>query len=87
MNARPVNFAVDDLAAGIRFYSALFASAPSVLKPDCAKWTLDAPRVSFTIFTSDASCSTTPSRSLPAPGSKSASHSCSSPPGRKTHAA
>jgi hypothetical protein len=54
MNARPVNFAVDDLAAGIRFYSAMFASAPSVLKPDCAKWTLDAPRVSFTLFMSDA---------------------------------
>ena len=49
MNARHVNFAVDDLAAGIRFYSAMFASAPAVLKPDCAKWTLDASRVSVTI--------------------------------------
>lgn len=55
MNARQVNFPVHDLAAAIRFYSAMFASAPAVLKPDCAKWTFDEPRVSFTIFTSDAS--------------------------------
>lgn len=55
MSARQVNFPVHDLAAAIRFYSAMFASAPVVLKPDCAKWTLNAPRVSFTIFTSDAS--------------------------------
>lgn len=55
MNARHVNFPVHDLAAEIRFYSAIFASAPAVLKPDCVKWTLNAPRVSFTIFTSDAS--------------------------------
>jgi len=53
MNARQVNFAVDDLAAGIRFYSAMFASAPAVLKPDCAKWTLNAPRVNLTIFVRD----------------------------------
>ena len=61
MNARHVNFPVDDLAAAIRFYSAMFASAPAVLKPDCAKWTLNAPRVSFTIFTSRASRCATPS--------------------------
>lgn len=61
MNARHVNFAVDDLAAGIRFYSAMFASAPAVLKPDCAKWTLDAPRVSVTIFTSGTSRCAAPS--------------------------
>lgn len=54
MNARQVNFPVHDLAAAIRFYSAMFASVPAVLKPDCAKWTLNAPRVNFTIFTSDA---------------------------------
>lgn len=55
MNARQVNFPVHDLAAAIRFYSAMFASAPAVLKPDCAKWTLKEPRLSFRIFTSDAS--------------------------------
>lgn len=54
MTARQVHFPVHDLAAAIHFYSAMFASAPAVLKPDCAKWTLNAPRVSFTIFTSDA---------------------------------
>jgi len=61
MNSLQVNFAVDDLAAGIRFYSAMFASAPAVLKPDCAKWTLNAPRVSFTIFISETSRCSTPS--------------------------
>jgi hypothetical protein len=55
MSARQVNFPVHDLAAATRFYSAMFASAPAVLKPDCAKWTLNVPRVSLTIFTSDAS--------------------------------
>ena len=49
MNPLQVNFAVHDLAAGVRFYSAMFASAPAVLKPDCAKWVLNDPRVSFTI--------------------------------------
>jgi len=50
MNPVQVNFAVHDLAAGVRFYSAMFASGPAVLKPDCAKWMLNDPRVSFTIF-------------------------------------
>lgn len=44
-----VHVAVDDLAAGIRFYSALFASEPTVRKPDYAKWMLDDPRVNFAI--------------------------------------
>jgi hypothetical protein len=61
MNPLQVNFAVDDLAAGIRFYSAMFASAPAMLKPDCAKWTLNAPSVSFTIFISETSRCATPS--------------------------
>ncbi|MFZ3259840.1 MAG: hypothetical protein WA135_03100, partial [Thiobacillus sp.] len=60
MTARQVHFPVHDLAAAIRFYSAMFASAPAVLKPDCAEWTLHAPRVHFTIFTSDASRCATP---------------------------
>jgi hypothetical protein len=55
MNPLQVNFAVHDLAAGVRFYSAMFASGPAVLKPDCAKWMLNDPRVSFTIFVRDAS--------------------------------
>lgn len=79
MNPLHVNFAVDDLAAGVRFYSAMFASAPAVLKPDCAKWTLDDPRVSFTIFTSDASRCATPSGPdwlLPCVGSPRKSAGC-----------
>lgn len=44
-----VHLAVKDLAASIRFYSALFASEPTVEKPDYAKWMLDDPRVNFAI--------------------------------------
>ena len=34
MKRMHVHVAVDDLAASINFYSALFAAAPSVVKPD-----------------------------------------------------
>lgn len=44
-----VHVAVDDLDRSIGFYSALFASEPSVTKPDYAKWMLDDPRVNFAI--------------------------------------
>jgi len=44
-----VHVAVDDLEAGVRFYSALFAHQPSVLKDDYAKWSLEDPRVNFAI--------------------------------------
>jgi catechol 2,3-dioxygenase-like lactoylglutathione lyase family enzyme len=44
-----VHVAVDDLPASIRFYAALFASEPTVVKPDYAKWMLDDPRVNFAI--------------------------------------
>lgn len=40
---------VDALAASIEFYSVLFGSEPSVVKPDYAKWMLDDPRVNFAI--------------------------------------
>ncbi len=46
-----VHLTVADLAAGIRFYSTLFATAPSVAKDDYAKWMLDDPRVNFAIST------------------------------------
>ncbi len=46
-----VHVAVSDLAQSVGFYSALFASQPSVLKPDYAKWMLDDPRVNFAIST------------------------------------
>jgi len=46
-----VHVSVDDLAESIRFYSTLFASPPTVTKPDYAKWMLDDPRVNFAIST------------------------------------
>ena len=49
-----VNVAVPDLAAGIRFCSALFGADPSVRKDDYAKWMLDDPRVNFSISLTDA---------------------------------
>lgn len=44
-----VHVAVDDVPSSIRFYSALFATEPSVHKHDYAKWMLDDPRVNFAI--------------------------------------
>jgi hypothetical protein len=44
-----VHIAVDSLEESIRFYSALFATQPTVAKPDYAKWALDDPRVNFAI--------------------------------------
>lgn len=44
-----VHIAVDNLTDNIRFYSALFAAEPSVVKSDYAKWMLDDPRVNFAI--------------------------------------
>lgn len=44
-----VHVAVDDLAANIRFYSAVFGCGPTVQHADYAKWMLDDPRVNFAI--------------------------------------
>jgi len=46
-----VHVGVHDLQQSIRFYSALFAAQPTVLKDDYAKWQLDDPRVNFAIST------------------------------------
>jgi len=48
-----VHVSVQDLNASIRFYSQLFAAAPSVRKDDYAKWMLDDPRVNFAISSRD----------------------------------
>jgi hypothetical protein len=45
---------VHDIQQSVRFYSALFAAQPSVLKDDYAKWMLDDPRVNFAISTRSA---------------------------------
>ena len=44
-----VHVAVQDLAASIRFYSSVFGTEPSVMKPDYAKWMLEDPRINFAI--------------------------------------
>jgi len=44
-----IHVAVDDLERAIAFYTAVFAAAPAVAKPDYAKWMLDDPRVNFAI--------------------------------------
>ena len=44
-----VHVGVDDLDRSIHFYSTLFGSEPSVVKPDYAKWMLDDPSVNFAI--------------------------------------
>src|SRR5512134_3874188 len=46
-----VHVGVHDLQQSVRFYSALFAAEPTVLKHDYAKWQLDDPRVNFAIST------------------------------------
>lgn len=48
-----VHVNVTDLETSIGFYSTLFGSAPSVRKPDYAKWMLDDPRVNFAISQRD----------------------------------
>jgi catechol 2,3-dioxygenase-like lactoylglutathione lyase family enzyme len=44
-----VHVAVADLDRSIAFYSTLFGAAPTVAKPDYARWMLDDPRVNFAI--------------------------------------
>jgi len=51
MKRMHVHVAVADLKHSIGFYSALFATQPSVVKTDYAKWMLDDPRVNFAIST------------------------------------
>jgi catechol 2,3-dioxygenase-like lactoylglutathione lyase family enzyme len=42
MKRMHVHIGVEDLDRSINFYSALFAAQPTVVKPDYAKWILDA---------------------------------------------
>lgn len=44
-----VHVGVEDIDRSISFYSTLFGAAPSVAKPDYAKWMLEDPRVNFAI--------------------------------------
>jgi catechol 2,3-dioxygenase-like lactoylglutathione lyase family enzyme len=49
MSRMHIHISVTDLAQNIRFYSTLFGTAPTVSKPDYAKWELDDPAVNFAI--------------------------------------
>jgi catechol 2,3-dioxygenase-like lactoylglutathione lyase family enzyme len=51
MKRMHIHISVTDLAHNIRFYSALFAAEPTVVKDDYAKWMLDDPRINFAIST------------------------------------
>jgi predicted enzyme related to lactoylglutathione lyase len=44
-----VHLSVNDIAQSVGFYSTLFGHAPSVQKPDYAKWMLEDPRINFAI--------------------------------------
>lgn len=44
-----VHILVDNLDQSLKFYSTLFGQAPTVAKPDYAKWMLEDPRVNFAI--------------------------------------
>jgi predicted enzyme related to lactoylglutathione lyase len=46
-----IHMSVENLPQSIGFYSALFASQPTVVKSDYAKWMLDDPRVNFAVST------------------------------------
>src|SRR5271170_752774 len=46
-----VHVSVQDIAASIRFYRALFGAEPTVTKTDYAKWILEDPRINFAIST------------------------------------
>ena len=50
-----VNLNVTDLQESVDFYNTLFATEPTVLKNDYAKWMLDDPRINFSISQSDRS--------------------------------
>jgi hypothetical protein len=51
MKRMHVHVGVEDLHHSVRFYSALFATQPCVVKTDYAKWMLEDPPVNFAIST------------------------------------
>jgi catechol 2,3-dioxygenase-like lactoylglutathione lyase family enzyme len=44
-----IHVGVSDLEQSVQFYSTLFATEPTVLQGDYAKWMLDDPRINFAI--------------------------------------
>lgn len=53
-----VHVAVRDIDESIRFYSKVFGTGPTVLKPDYAKWMIEDPRINFAISSCAAGRST-----------------------------
>lgn len=51
MKRMHLHIGVKTIEKSVRFYSALFGTAPVKLKPDYAKWMLDDPRINFAIST------------------------------------
>lgn len=51
MKRMHIHVGVKSLDQSIKFYSALFGSAPTKTKPDYAKWMLEDPRLNFAIST------------------------------------
>lgn len=49
MKRMHIHVSVDNIEHSTDFYSTLFASPPSVIKPDYVKWMLDDPRINFAI--------------------------------------
>lgn len=49
-----VHVRVKDLQESIEFYTALFNTPPSLVKPDYAKWMLEDPRINYAISTGHA---------------------------------
>ena len=49
-----VHLRVKNLEESIAFYSALFKTTPTVVKPDYAKWMLEDPRINYAISTGHA---------------------------------
>jgi predicted lactoylglutathione lyase len=54
MKRMHVHVSVASIENAVGFYSALFATKPSVVKEDYAKWMLDDPRMNFAISTRGA---------------------------------
>lgn len=48
-----INLKVTDLDKSVSFYKELFGAEPTIVKPDYAKWSLEDPRVNFSLSESE----------------------------------
>ncbi len=53
MKRMHLHVGVTDIDASITFYSGLFGAAPTVAKPDYAKWMIEDPRINFAISSAE----------------------------------